>query len=94
MVLLGAQAQLEVARARQRVLAAMRAQTSQQGRFLGGRPPYGYAWSTVVRIRMLGTAVGAGGCRCWRRILSARRGCAGCFRNVQVVVRWRRSPAS
>ncbi|GGM90482.1 hypothetical protein GCM10011609_29360 [Lentzea pudingi] len=42
MVLLGAQAQREVARARQRVLAAMRAQTSQQGRFLGGRPPYGY----------------------------------------------------
>ncbi|WP_394619081.1 recombinase family protein [Lentzea sp. JNUCC 0626] len=42
MVLLGAQAQREVARARQRVLAAMRAQTSQQGRYLGGRPPYGY----------------------------------------------------
>ncbi|MFJ8967040.1 recombinase family protein [Lentzea sp. NPDC102401] len=42
MVLLGAQAQREVVRARQRVLAAMRAQASQQGRFLGGRPPYGY----------------------------------------------------
>jgi hypothetical protein len=42
MVLLGAQAQREVARARQRVLAAMRSQTRLQGRFLGGRPPYGY----------------------------------------------------
>ncbi|MFD5823855.1 recombinase family protein [Lentzea sp. NPDC060358] len=42
MVLLGVQAQREVARARQRVLVAMRAQASQQGRFLGGRPPYGY----------------------------------------------------
>ncbi|MEV6714575.1 recombinase family protein [Lentzea sp. NPDC051208] len=42
MVLLGAQAQREVARARQRVLAAMRSQTRVQGRFLGGRPPYGY----------------------------------------------------
>jgi recombinase/resolvase-like protein len=42
MVLLGAQAQREVARARQRVIAAMRVQTRQQGRFLGGRPPYGY----------------------------------------------------
>ncbi|WP_237047756.1 recombinase family protein [Lentzea guizhouensis] len=42
MVLLGAQAQREVVRARQRVLAAMRAQTRVQGRFLGGRPPYGY----------------------------------------------------
>lgn len=42
MVLLGAQAQREVARARQRVLAAMRSQARLQGRFLGGRPPYGY----------------------------------------------------
>jgi DNA invertase Pin-like site-specific DNA recombinase len=41
MVLLGAQAQREVARARQRVVAAMRVQTVH-GRFLGGRPPYGY----------------------------------------------------
>ncbi|WHT23387.1 recombinase family protein [Crossiella sp. CA-258035] len=42
MVLLGAQARREVVRARQRVVAAMRAQTRLQGRFLGGRPPYGY----------------------------------------------------
>ena len=42
MVLLGAQAQREVVRARQRVLAAMRVQARVQGRFLGGRPPYGY----------------------------------------------------
>lgn len=42
MLLLGAQAQREVARARQRVLAAMRIQSRVQGRFLGGRPPYGY----------------------------------------------------
>ncbi|MFL6121104.1 recombinase family protein [Actinophytocola sp.] len=42
MVLLGAQAQREVVRARHRVLAAMRVQVRVQGRFLGGRPPYGY----------------------------------------------------
>jgi DNA invertase Pin-like site-specific DNA recombinase len=42
MVLLGAQAQREVARARQRVVAAMSAQARWQGRFLGGRPPYGF----------------------------------------------------
>jgi DNA invertase Pin-like site-specific DNA recombinase len=42
MVLLGAQAQREVARARARVVAAMSAQARWQGRFLGGRPPYGY----------------------------------------------------
>ncbi len=42
MVLLGAQARCEVVRARHRVMAAMREQTRSQGRFLGGRPPYGY----------------------------------------------------
>jgi len=39
---LAAQSQREVVRARHRTLAAMAAQTVEQGRFLGGRPPYGY----------------------------------------------------
>ena len=38
----GGIAQREVSRARHRTLAAMRAQAFEQGRFLGGRPPYGY----------------------------------------------------
>jgi DNA invertase Pin-like site-specific DNA recombinase len=42
MTVLGAQAQREVVRARHRVLAAMRAQAALQGRYMGGRPPYGY----------------------------------------------------
>src|SRR5690625_2484443 len=42
MRVLGAQSQREVLRCRYRVLAAMRAQTCEQGRYLGGRPPYGY----------------------------------------------------
>ncbi len=42
MTVLGAQSQREVLRARHRTLAAMRAQVSRQGRYLGGRPPYGY----------------------------------------------------
>ena len=42
MLLLGAQSRREVLRARHRTLAAMRAQVCLQGRFLGGRPPYGY----------------------------------------------------
>lgn len=42
MLLLGGQSQREVLRARYRVLAAMRNQAADQGRFLGGRPPYGY----------------------------------------------------
>jgi len=40
--LLGAQAKREVVRARHRTVAAMQSQTVEQGRFLGGRPPYGY----------------------------------------------------
>lgn len=39
---LGAQSQWEVLRSRHRVLAAMCTQTREQGRYLGGRPPYGY----------------------------------------------------
>ncbi len=40
--LLGAHAKREFVRARHRTFAAMRAQTVEQGRLLGGRPPYGY----------------------------------------------------
>jgi site-specific DNA recombinase len=39
---LGERARREVARARHRTTAAMRAQARDQGRYLGGRPPYGY----------------------------------------------------
>ncbi|GAA0220991.1 hypothetical protein GCM10009539_02760 [Cryptosporangium japonicum] len=42
MLLLGTQSTREVQRSRFRVLAAMRCQTIEQGRYLGGRPPYGY----------------------------------------------------
>ncbi|MGW1682740.1 recombinase family protein [Saccharopolyspora sp. NPDC002376] len=42
MLLLGSQSRQEVLRTQHRVLAAMRAQVCKQGRFLGGRPPYGY----------------------------------------------------
>ena len=42
MSVLAAQSQREVVRARHRTLAAMMTQTVGQGRFLGGRPPYGY----------------------------------------------------
>jgi site-specific DNA recombinase len=42
MTMLGAQSHREVLRARHRALAAMCAQARDQGRYLGGRPPYGY----------------------------------------------------
>jgi hypothetical protein len=42
MLLLGVQSRREVLRSRHRVIAAMLAQVCYQGRYLGGRPPYGY----------------------------------------------------
>ncbi|WP_157241280.1 hypothetical protein [Catenuloplanes japonicus] len=39
---LGARSLREVQRSRHRVLEAMQVQTWDQGRCLGGRPPYGY----------------------------------------------------
>jgi site-specific DNA recombinase len=41
MMLLGAQSRREVLRSRFRTMAAMQAQAREQGRYLGGRPPYG-----------------------------------------------------
>jgi len=42
LVMLGAQSKQEVQRARFRTIAAMQAQAREQGRHLGGRPPFGY----------------------------------------------------
>jgi site-specific DNA recombinase len=42
MLALGVQSKREITRTRIRVRAAMAAQTRDQGRYLGGRPPYGY----------------------------------------------------
>jgi hypothetical protein len=42
LLLLGHQSRREVLRARFRTMAAMRVQARDQGRHLGGRPPYGY----------------------------------------------------
>jgi len=42
MLALGWQSKREITRTRIRVRAAMAAQTREQGRYLGGRPPFGY----------------------------------------------------
>jgi site-specific DNA recombinase len=42
MLALGAQSKREITRTRIRVRTAMAAQAREQGRYLGGRPPYGY----------------------------------------------------
>jgi site-specific DNA recombinase len=47
MIALGVQSKREITRTRIRVLTAMAAQTRQQGRYLGGRPPYGTGSPTL-----------------------------------------------
>jgi len=42
MLTLGLSSKREITRTRIRVRAAMATQTREQGRYLGGRPPYGY----------------------------------------------------
>jgi hypothetical protein len=42
MLALGWQSKREITRTRMRVRTAMAAQTREQGRYLGGRPPHGY----------------------------------------------------
>ncbi|WP_235884109.1 serine integrase family protein [Saccharopolyspora elongata] len=74
MVLLGAQAQREVVRARHRVKAAMAAQTRDEGRFLGGRPPYGYRLVDAGPHPNVTHAQWGGVYRCWSRIRRRRRG--------------------
>lgn len=67
-VLLGAQSQREVLRSQHRVLAAMRTQAREQGRYLGGRPRTDIGSSMPVHIRIGLTRAADGGCGAWTRI--------------------------
>jgi site-specific DNA recombinase len=65
-MMLGAQSKREVQRSRFRVLAAMRAQAREQGRYLGGRPPYGYRLADAgPHPNTAHAQCGAGGYNAW-----------------------------
>ena len=68
MLMLGAQSRREVVRARHRVRAAMWSQVQVQGRFLGGRPPYGYRLVDAGPHPNAVHAGWGGGCIGWGRI--------------------------
>jgi len=76
MLALGFQSKREITCTRIRVRTAMAAQTREQGRYLGGRRPYGYRLPTPGRTRTRHTRHGAGGrtssspTRLRRRLLS------------------------
>jgi site-specific DNA recombinase len=55
MLALGLSSKREITRTRIRVRTAMAAQTREQGRYLGGRPPYGYRLADAGPSRTLRT---------------------------------------
>ncbi|HEX3964902.1 MAG TPA: hypothetical protein VHZ03_51045 [Trebonia sp.] len=60
MLALGLSSKREITRTRIRVRTAMAAQTREQGRYLGGRPPYGYRLGDAGPHRTRPTRRGAG----------------------------------
>jgi Site-specific recombinases, DNA invertase Pin homologs len=73
MIGLGIQSKREITRTRIRVSTAMATQVREQGRYQGGRPPYGYRLVDAARIRtgrMPRGGVGLGG---WSLIRRRRR---------------------
>jgi site-specific DNA recombinase len=78
MLALGFQSKREITQTRIRVRTAMAAQTREQGRYLGGRPPYGYGWLMRGHTRTRRTPHGAAGRTAWNRTRLRRRWCSGC----------------
>ena len=72
--LLGVHSLREVQRARLRSKAAMRAQVVEQGRFLGGRPPYGYLIADAGPHPTGRMPRGDGSCTGWSPIQLPHRG--------------------
>jgi len=79
MLALGFQSKREIARTRIRVRTAMATQTREQGRYLGGRPPYGYRLADAgPRTRTRRTRHGAGGPTGWNRTRPPHGSWRGC----------------
>ena len=81
MLALGFQSRREITRTKIRVRTAMAAQTREQGRYLGGRPPYGYRLAGAGPHPNQAHAVWGGGRIGWSRTPSPRRWLAGCSRS-------------
>jgi DNA invertase Pin-like site-specific DNA recombinase len=72
MTLFGGMSKGERTRVKTRVRAAMSAQTATQGRFLGGRPPYGYRLVDAGPIPTPPRPLLAAGCASWSQTRSPR----------------------
>jgi DNA invertase Pin-like site-specific DNA recombinase len=78
MISLGLQSKREITRTKIRVRTAMAAQARDQGRYLGGRPPYGYRLADAGSTRTRRTRPGADGPGGWTQTRRPRRWCGGC----------------
>ena len=93
MLVLGLSSKREITRTRIRVRTAMAAQTREQGRYLGGRPPYGYRLADAGPHPTRRTPRGAAGHTGSSPIRSPRRWCDGCSPSGWPGTAWRASPA-
>ena len=81
MLALGLSSKREITRTRIRVRTAMAAQTREQGRYLGGRPPYGYQLGDAGPHPNKRTRRGAAARTSWNLTRPPRRSSCGCSRS-------------
>ena len=92
MVALGRQSKREITRTRIRVLTAMAARAREQGRYLGGRPPYGYGLADVGPHPNKAHPAWGGGPGGWSHTRTPRRWWAGCSPSGWPGTAWHGSP--
>jgi len=81
----------EITRTSIRVRAAMAVQTREQGRYLGGRPPYGTGSLMRGRTRTRRTPRGVGVRTAWNPTRGRRPWCGGSSPSAWPGIRWRGS---
>ncbi len=92
MLALGVQSKREITRTRIRVRTAMAAQAREQGRYLGGRPPYGYRLADAGPHPNKAHAAWGGAPGGWSRTRRPPRSCGGSSRSGRPGIPWRGSP--
>ena len=92
MTVLGLSSKREITRTSIRVRTAMAAQTREQGRYLGGRSPYGYRLADAGPHPNKAHAAWAGRRTASSPTLRRRTWCSGCSRSGLLGTAWRGSP--
>ena len=93
MTVLGLSSKREIIRTSIRVRTAMAAQTKEQGRYLGGRPPYGYRLADAGPHPNKAHAAWGGGPGAWNPTPRPRPWCSGCSPSGWPGTAWRGSLA-